>query len=129
MVSVQRVAVRGRSLSPEHAAQHGQGLNVTHLAVVVQTAEKHTHTHSSDAVPPEGHALCRDSQRLQQVAPKRVSGPGGLCVRVRIWAQGLTGGCRSQGPNLQTGGGPEVSEVCADFYWSDSVKLLSNVTR
>lgn len=35
-----RVSVRGRSLGPEHAAQHGQSLHVADMAVVVQPGHK-----------------------------------------------------------------------------------------
>lgn len=36
----------------------------------------------SDSAPPEEGGGVRHSQGLQQVAPKWVSGPGGLCVGV-----------------------------------------------
>lgn len=119
-----RVSVRGRSLGPEHAAQHGQSLHVADVAVVVQPGQEDSHWWvgvcsscrgggarfcstcrgggarfcSSCAPPAEGEES--DSQRLQKVAPKRVSGPGGLGVRVRVWAQVLAGGCGGQGPDL-----------------------------
>lgn len=103
-----RVSVRGRSLGPEHAAQHGQSLHVADVAVVVQPGQEDSHWWESappeegeephSAPPAEGKEP--DSQRLQKVAPKWVSGPGGLGVRVRVWAQVLAGGGRGQGPDL-----------------------------
>lgn len=47
MVSIQRETVRGR-LSSEHAAQHRQSLNVTHLTVVIQTGHTNTQAFSVD---------------------------------------------------------------------------------
>lgn len=82
---VRRVSVRGRSLSSKHATQHCQSLDVTYVAVVIQTVESMKSSHvsqSRDSAPPEEGGGVRHSQGLQQVAPKRVSGPGGLCVWV-----------------------------------------------
>lgn len=42
MMPVQGEAVWRRSLSSEHAGEHRQSLNVTHVAVVVQAADTHT---------------------------------------------------------------------------------------
>lgn len=91
VMSRHRVTIRGWSLSSEHTAQHGQSLNITHVAVVIQPAFNiniNVKSVSSSLL-----LLKQNSQSLQQVASKRVSGPGGLSVGVRVWTQVLTGGC------------------------------------
>lgn len=74
-----------------------------------------------------------NSQSLQQLPTKRVSGPGGLCVRVWVWTQVLTGRCRGQSPHLRahthtrTGCWTRDSCFSATFRWPASAfewKLL-----
>lgn len=93
MVSVRGVTVRGRSLSSEHTAQHGQSLNVAHVTVVIQTGTFNTQTF----IPSSGFVPRKASLHRCVTKTHRVSSrwrPNG-CLAQGVSVSGSESGLRS----------------------------------
>lgn len=90
MIPVQRVSVRGRSLSSKHAAEHSQSLDVTYMAVMIQTVESMKRNHIS-------HVILLHLQRGEESDAHRVSSrwrPNG-CLAQGVSVSGSESGLRS----------------------------------
>lgn len=99
LMSVQSKVFLRTAVTSEHATQHGQTLNVTHLTVVLEPVENNVKVYArwwSYYNVKKKH----NSQCLQQVSPERMFGPGCPSIRVRVRIKVKTRGSGGKSPHL-----------------------------